>query len=52
MNCKSMTEYLFQIEKDAFVIWKCLTEKYGSDFFEIEIQKQYGVNLKEAGNEK
>lgn len=52
MNCKAMVEYLFHIEKDPYVIWKCMTEKYGPDFFISEIQNQYGVNLKEAANER
>lgn len=39
MNCKSITHYLYTIEKDPFIVWKCLTEKYGNDFFITEIQK-------------
>lgn len=43
MNCESVIQKLFVIEKNATAIWKAFEQFYGRGFFNACIEQEYGI---------
>jgi len=43
MNCVSMVEKVFVVEKNSILVWEAIEKVYGFGFFHDVIQKEYGI---------